>query len=549
MNTKEHRLFGPPGTGKTTALQHNIQSLVEHHGSESIVVCSFSKAAATELVSRDLPIDDSRVGTLHALCYRALNRPTIAETKIAEWNDYAPEFRLQSSGTVQIDDPLTGDEGGSGSDSDKVLGEYMLLRARLVDRALWSPQVEAFARKWEFWRDNSGFVDFQGLIDHGLRDLETCPGSPQILIVDEAQDSSASELLLLRKWEEKTDYSILAMDDDQCVYSFRGASPEALLGVEIPSDNLRVLRQSYRVPEKVRVLANAWIKQVIGRQDKEYLSRKDANDAPVQGECRFMPQGNYRNAEALLDDAEQYLVQGKSVMFLATCGYFLDPLKAVLRKRGMPFHNPYRKARADWNPLAGREGTVGAKDRLISYLAPMVRGRPWNPAECDQWLDIITSKGVLSHGAKQTLHDVVEDERELTNDEVVSLFQDEETFTQAFGGVLDPNLQWLENHLLPSKARGMAFPMDVYRRGGLDLLEKRPQITIGTVHSVKGGEADVVYVLPDLSLSSMQQWSQYGPDRDAIVRLFYVAMTRAKESLILTAPATSFYVETWGGVE
>ena len=46
----------------------------------------------------------------------------------------------------------------------------------------------------------------------------------------------------------------------------------------------------------------------------------------------------------------------------------------------------------------------------------------------------------------------------------------------------------------------------------------------------------------------MQQWSVYGPQRDAIVRLFYVGMTRAKESLILTAPATSFYVETWGGV-
>ena len=83
----------------------------------------------------------------------------------------------------------------------------------------------------------------------------------------------------------------------------------------------------------------------------------------------------------------------------------------------------------------------------------------------------------------------------------------------------------------------------------LKRLKKKPQITIGTVHSVKGGESDVVYVLPDLSLASMQQWSQYGPDRDAIVRLFYVAMTRAKESLILTAPATSFYVETWGGVE
>ena len=544
MNTKEHRLFGPPGTGKTTALQHNIQSLVEHHGSESIVVCSFSKAAATELVSRDLPIEDNRVGTLHALCYRALGRPTIAETKIADWNDFAPEYRLQSSGTTQVDDPLTGDESTAGTESDKVFGDYMLLRARSVDRALWPPQVEAFARKWEFWCGNSGFVDFQGLIDLGLRDLEHCPGNPQILIVDEAQDSSASELLLLRKWEEQTDYSMLALDDDQCVYSFRGASPEALLGVEIPQDNLRILRQSYRVPEKVRVVADKWIAQVAGRQQKDYLSRKASDGTVVQGECRFLPTANYRNAEALLADAEQYLEQGKSVMFLTTCGYMLDPLKVVLRKRGVPFHNPYRTTRADWNPLAGREGTIGAKDRLLSYLAPMVSARPWNPAECDQWFDILSSKGVLTRGAKQLLHDATTEERGLTDDEVVSLFEGDE-FTNAFSGVLDPQLQWLENHLLPSKARSMAFPMDIYRRGGLELLQKKPQIIIGTVHSVKGGEADVVYVMPDLSLASMQQWSCYGPARDAIVRLMYVGMTRAKESLILTAPATSCYVETW----
>jgi len=547
MNTREHRLFGPPGTGKTTALQHNIQSLVEHHGSESIVVCSFSKAAATELVSRDLPIDDSRVGTLHALCYRALNRPTIAETKIDDWNDFAPEYRLQSSGTTQVDDPLTGDDSGTGTESDKLFGEYMLLRARGVDRALWSPQIEGFACKWEFWAGNSGFVDFQGLIDLGLRDLEQCPGNPQILIVDEAQDSSASELLLLRKWEEKTDYSILALDDDQCVYSFRGASPEALLGVEIPADNLRVLRQSYRVPETVRVVANRWIEQVAGRQKKEYVARKDAEGATVQGECRFMPQGNYKNAESLLDDAEQYLGQGKSVMFLGTCGYMLDPLKAVLRKRGMPFHNPYRKARADWNPLAGRGGTVGAKDRLLSYLSPMTAGRPWSPVEAEQFFDIVKSKGTLNPGAKTMLKRAVDEERPLTDTEVVGLFE-EGAFDEAFGGVLDKNLQWLENHLLPSKARGMEFVLDVYRRGGLELLQKPPQITIGTVHSVKGGESSVVYVLPDLSLSSMSQWSQYGPERDAIIRLFYVAMTRAKESLVLVAPATSQYVETWTDV-
>ena len=177
----------------------------------------------------------------------------------------------------------------------------------------------------------------------------------------------------------------------------------------------------------------------------------------------------------------------------------------------------------------------------------MLSARPWNPAECDQWFDILASKGVLTRGAKQLLHDATAEERGLTDDEVVSLFEGDE-FTNAFGGVLDPQLQWLENHLLPSKARSMEFPMSIYRRGGLELLQKKPQVIISSIHGVKGGEADVVYLVPDLSLSAAQQWSQYGPGRDAITRLFYVGETRARESLILVAPATSAYAETWSGV-
>jgi superfamily I DNA/RNA helicase len=418
-----------------------------------------------------------------------------------------------------------------------------------VDRTLWPPQVEAFARKWEFWTGNSGFVDFQGMIDLGMRDLDRCPGDPQVLIADEVQDSSASELLLLRKWQQHTDYTIFAFDDDQAIYSFRGASPEALLAANVPKDSQRIMHYSWRVPVVIQNISQQWIKQVALRLDKPYLPRCEpqVTGTPVQGECRFLSTANYKNAEGLLNDAEQYLEQGKSVMFLTTCGYQLDPLKAVLRKRGVPFANPYKKNRADWNPLAGREGAVGAKDRLLSYLSPMLSARPWNPAECDQWFDVLASKGVLNHGAKALLHAAQEEKRGLTDEEVMGLFEGDE-FANAFGGVLDPQLQWLENHLLPSKARAMEFPMSIYRRGGLELLQKKPQITIGTVHSVKGGEADVIYLMPDLSLSSMQQWSQYGAGRDAIVRQFYVGMTRARESLIMTAPATSSYAEIWGDI-
>lgn len=67
------------------------------------------------------------------------------------------------------------------------------------------------------------------------------------------------------------------------------------------------------------------------------------------------------------------------------------------------------------------------------------------------------------------------------------------------------------------------------------------RLTVGTIHSVKGSEADVVYVLPDLSPAQWGQWTK--GDRDALVRLFYVAFTRAREELVLVRTGAKRAVE------
>jgi superfamily I DNA/RNA helicase len=72
---------------------------------------------------------------------------------------------------------------------------------------------------------------------------------------------------------------------------------------------------------------------------------------------------------------------------------------------------------------------------------------------------------------------------------------------------------------------------------GAETLTKTPQIIAGTIHSVKGGEADVVYLFPDLSYAGMTEW--IGNGTAAVRRLFYVGMTRSRESLILCQRASS----------
>ena len=60
----------------------------------------------------------------------------------------------------------------------------------------------------------------------------------------------------------------------------------------------------------------------------------------------------------------------------------------------------------------------------------------------------------------------------------------------------------------------------------------------GNVQLAKGGEADVVAVFPDLSSAAAAQYQIVGPPRDAVIRLMYVALTRAGEKVVICQRAT-----------
>jgi len=65
-----------------------------------------------------------------------------------------------------------------------------------------------------------------------------------------------------------------------------------------------------------------------------------------------------------------------------------------------------------------------------------------------------------------------------------------------------------------------------------------PKVVVGTIHSVKGGEADVVYLFPDLSRPGDAQHQKMGPPRESVVRLFYVGMALARHTLYICQPET-----------
>ena len=66
-----------------------------------------------------------------------------------------------------------------------------------------------------------------------------------------------------------------------------------------------------------------------------------------------------------------------------------------------------------------------------------------------------------------------------------------------------------------------------------ELLNKPPRILLSTIHGVKGGEADNVVLLTDLSKSTQKNMDRYPDDEN---RLFYVGATRTKDHLHIIKP-------------
>lgn len=524
----EIRVFGPPGTGKTTWLARQVSLAVEKRGPDEVLVASFTRAAAQELAGRGLPIGEHRIGTLHALCYREIGRPEIAERHIAEFNKWQSVYEL-SGDSADVEDAI--EQRFAGRD-DALMNQVQVLRAQMVPVERWPVHAAALWKSWSAWKYENDYVDFTDMIEIGVNEFPGVPHSASVGFFDEVQDFTPLELALVRKWSSQMDMAILAGDDDQCLYSFKGSSPDAFLNPPLPDDQKRVLRQSWRMPRAVHAYSDAWVRQLAVREPKDFAPRDE------EGAVVHAPHLTYRNPMALLEDARQHLDRGKTVMFLSACSYHLDYLVGEMRKDGEVFHNPYRRKRGDWNPLHSARG-VSTAERVLAFLSDRRdvmgdRAHPWTGKDLRLWSALVKKSEVFNPGADGIVQ-AIEEDRPATLDELDRLFRPGMRERAMLQGTA-----FLSTHALASRAKSLDYPLRVIKRHGAGKLLAKPKVIVGTIHSVKGGQADVVYLMPDLSPGG---WTELqGAGRDSIIRQFYVGMSRARETLIICGASSEVAV-------
>lgn len=528
-------IIGPPGTGKTTHLARQVSRAVEKFGRDQVIVSSLTRTAAHEIASRGLDVDPQHVGTLHSICYRALGSPPLVHKTVAGFNE---TYRLNlSAGAAggEVDDL---DERSERSGADELLEAMTLYRVRCVDRSLWRSDVLAFADKWDAWKGATGTVDFTDMIEHALTRLPEGPHGPcSALFYDEAQDGSRLELRLLDQWARHADHSIIVGDDDQNLYSWRGASVKAFREW---SERKITLSQSHRLPRAVHSAAQRWVAQIQYREPKEYAPR-DADGSVTEADH------SARWPETLLDEIAEHTSAGRDVMVLTSCGYMLTPLLKELRSTGTPFHNPFRIKRGDWNPLriSPRRPTPASRVLAFSRTSRDTwngAARLWTWEELSSWAEHLKAATSLRHGGKAALKsEPATAGRTPTLEELERIFQPE-----ALAAALTGDLGWYISATLESHRKPLEFPAAVLRKHGPRAVEESPHLVVGTIHSVKGGQADVVYLFPDLSPSA---WSELdGDNPDSVYRTYYVGLTRARESVVLCSPCSGMAVD-WSVID
>jgi hypothetical protein len=214
-----------------------------------------------------------------------------------------------------------------------------------------------------------------------------------------------------------------------------------------------------------------------------------------------------------------------------------------LLNEGIPFHNPYRYRRGDWNPLRfGSANRLSGRDILVEFLSESEKDPPyWTVQQFVKWArDIrVGSQGLIYKKGKtglKALEAAISDNSEglHTCREVIGQI----LAPEAVSAALKRDISWLQENIKKKRLIGLKYPVQVFEKQGKDALMERPRLIIGTIHSVKGGESDVVYLFPDLSAQGLKEICQSPEGRDSALRMYYVGMTRAREELVMVPSRT-----------
>lgn len=321
------------GSGKTRVLAHRVAYLIGVRGVRpwNILAVTFTNRAAAEMRERILGLvgEDGRevaMGTFHALCARVLRRDGAAIGIDPRFTIYDQDDQLGLLRQVlrDLDLPGTGETRPAA-----VLGTIGRWKNDLVapDEAADSARTyhERLAarayRRYQARLSEAKALDFDDLLLDGLRLFRDAPDVLEhyqdrwrYIHVDEYQDTNRAQYLWIQHLAARHRNLAVVGDDDQSIYSWRGADLRNILHFErdYPGATVVKLEQNYRSTQRILDAAHAVVSRNTERTDKK-LWTSNAEGVPIE---RFEADSEDEEADWIARQADA-LVHGRGAHGLA----------------------------------------------------------------------------------------------------------------------------------------------------------------------------------------------------------------------------------------
>ena len=278
------------GSGKTKVLTHKIAYLMQEKNVKpwSILAITFTNKAANEMKERVEKLvgevaNDMWIGTFHSICVRILRRyiDRIGFTSSFIIFDSSDQRTLvkQCLKQLNIDDKLFTDRS--------VLSEISYAKNEMLEPDQYSMRTNGEFRKqtiaevyklYQKKLKENNAIDFDDIINYTIKILSENPdvleyysGKFEYVLVDEYQDTNKAQFTLVTLLAARYGNITVVGDNDQGIYSFRGADITNILNFEkdFPGTKIIKLEQNYRCTQNILDAANAVIKNNETKYEKK----------------------------------------------------------------------------------------------------------------------------------------------------------------------------------------------------------------------------------------------------------------------------------------
>src|SRR5580698_7659500 len=347
------------GTGKTRVITFRIAHMVERGVAPgNILGVTFTNKAAREMqerVRKLIPkskLEDKAnrptICTFHSLCVRILRQHI-------EKLGYKKNFVIydESEQLAAVKKILSGISAkGEKTDPGAVLGMLSKFKNGGERAGAFSdPSVRALAehvaKRYESALHACNAVDFDDLILLTLRlfrehpdALEACRNKYRYVMVDEYQDTNASQFELVHSLTKVHRNFCVVGDDDQSIYGWRGAEIANLLNLEehFPEVKIVKLGQNYRSTTTILNAANAIIKNNVRRRVKTLWSGKGAG-TKIQLQTYSNDEDEAREVVAQIEFKRlAYRIPWKECAILFRTNQQSRPIETALRTASVKYH-------------------------------------------------------------------------------------------------------------------------------------------------------------------------------------------------------------------